>query len=98
MINSLRDKQLNLHIFLCCCSHSVAPSGKSSKLPVVPKLDTTIRAKRLMKEFKELQKQLSGVEDGKMFEVSEKMREGRMFGYHITEDRLLNIYHDNSRV
>ncbi|CRK93325.1 CLUMA_CG006866, isoform A [Clunio marinus] len=38
------------------CS-TIAPNNSSkSKLPIVPKIDTTIRAKRLMKEFRELQK------------------------------------------
>jgi hypothetical protein len=43
--------------FVLVHSITIAPTSSSkSKLPIVPKIDTTIRAKRLMKEFRELQK------------------------------------------
>jgi hypothetical protein len=63
--------ELNLHKFFIIFSNTIAPSsGKSSKLPLVPKMDTTIRAKRLMKELKDLQKQRD-TED-RIFEVNEE--------------------------
>ena len=41
------------------CSSGISQSPNVG-LPVVPKVDTTIRAKRLMKEFKEIIKSQSG--------------------------------------
>lgn len=62
----LRDYRLSTFNGFCgCCivliyfirSSTIAPSNSNkSKLPIVPKVDTTIRTKRLMKEFRELQK------------------------------------------
>lgn len=57
----------------------MAPSGKSTKLPIVPKVDTTIRAKRLMKELKELQKH-GGSEDNRIFSV--RLRLKKIYLYH----------------
>jgi hypothetical protein len=52
------------------CSSTIAPSSSGrSKLPIVPKIDTTIRTKRLMKEFRELQKSQGGRSD-KIFSVN----------------------------
>lgn len=51
-------------------SSTIAPTSSSKKkLPIVPKIDTTIRAKRLMKEFRELQKS-QNERDEKMFSVN----------------------------
>ncbi|KAG5675406.1 hypothetical protein PVAND_005314 [Polypedilum vanderplanki] len=59
--------------------NTIAPSGGKSKLPIVPKVDTTIRAKRLMKELKDLQKQRD-TED-RIFEA--ELINDNLFEWHV---------------
>jgi len=62
------------------CS-TIAPSNSSkSKLPLAPKIDTTIRAKRLMKEFRELQKSQDSRSE-KIF--SAELIDDNLFEWHV---------------
>lgn len=62
------------------CSTIASSNSSKSKLPIVPKIDTTIRAKRLMKEFRELQKSQNDRSE-KIF--SAELINDNLFEWHV---------------